>query len=487
MSGPGYLGIDLGTSAVKVLVHDEEGRVLARTSRAYPTHAPRPGWSEQSPDRWWIAVCAATRQARDEAGVAIASVGLSGQLNSFVLLDANMRPLADAVIWLDLRAETEARALADKVDFQEVSGNDLSAICVLSKLAWFRAHRPELLAKTRRIALAKDYILLQLTGELATDPSDAQSSAMTARGGTQWSTELCDLVSISPTLLPAIRTASAVAGRVHANAAEATGIRQGTPVATGAGDVAALAIGCGIVSPGRTAITLGTAGHVVAEATAARPKTRRNLWQIPHGIAGRDLWLGLVMSGGLSLSWIRDILGHDRPPDFGALDCLAYEVAPGCEGATFLPFLEGAATPYGVPDARGVFFGLSSAHGTGHLVRAVMEGVAFNTRECIEALHSAGSSHQDLRLAEGGAQSALWCQIIADVVAQPIQLIAERDTSAAGAAILGRVALGNANIAEIAELTVKTERIFEPDTSRCEGLESAYTRYRAMCIRLFKD
>lgn len=481
MTGQGYLGVDLGTSAVKVLVLDDEGVALARVSRSYPTHAPRPGSAEQSPDDWWNAVCEGTREAVAEAGVAIASVGLSGQLNGFVLLDGDDRALADAVIWLDIRAANETTDLAKRADFATLTGNALSPICVLPKLAWMAAHRPDLMAQTKRIALVKDYILLRLTGVLATDPSDALSTGMTEIGGTNWSPELVGLGSVDPDILPPIRASAASAGTVTQDAAEATGLAAGTPVATGAGDVAALAVGCGVVDQGCTAITLGTAGHVVAEATADRATGDAGLWQLPHGVPGRQLWLGLIMSGGLSLSWFRSILAHAEPPDYATLDALAAAVPAGSEGAVFLPFLEGAATPYNRPDARGAFLCLSSAHGTGHLVRAVMEGVAFNARQSVEALEGAGARTRDIRLAEGGAQSPLWCQIIADTLNRPVHLIAERDTSAAGAAILGRAALTGADVADIARSAVRIERVFQPISDDAAALAGAYERYRTAC------
>lgn len=481
MSGEACLGIDLGTSAVKVLVLDGGGAALARVSRTYPTHAPRPGWAEQSPDDWWTAVCEATREAISQAGVEVASVGLSGQLNGFVLLDERDEPLADAVIWLDIRAAAEAAELAEKADFQALTGNALSPICVLPKLAWMQTHRPDLMTKTRRIALAKDYILLRLTGTLATDPSDAMSTAMTETGGGNWSAQLVGLGSVDMAALPPIRPSAALAGTVTAQAAELTGLAPGTAVATGAGDVAALAVGCGVVDKGCTAITLGTAGHVVAETTTHRQVGDAGLWQIPHAIAGRQLWLGLIMSGGLSLSWFRRILAHGEPPDFATLDALAADAPAGSEGAIFLPFLEGAATPYSRPDARGAFFGLSSAHGTGHLVRAVMEGVAFNARQCLEALEAAGAQGQDIRLAEGGAQSPLWCQIISDALNRPVHLIAERDTSAAGAAILGRAAATGMSVEDAARNAVVIEQTFEPRPDHTEAVDRAYRRYEDLC------
>lgn len=487
MSGQGYLGIDLGTSAVKVLVLDDDGVALARISRPYSTHAPHPGWAEQSPQDWWQAVCEATREAVLTAAVPIASVGLSGQLNGFVLLDQQDQPLADAIIWLDIRAEEQTSRLAQLADFEAITGNALSPICVLPKLTWLREHRPDLLARTRRIALAKDYILLQLTGVLATDPSDALSTAMAAIGGTAWSTQLADLASIDTRMLPPIQPSAGLAGRLTTQAAEMTGLAPDIPVATGAGDVAALAVGCGIVDARSIAITLGTAGHAVAQSMTQRPDQASGLWQVPHAIADRQLWLGLIMSGGLSLSWFRSILAHAKAPDFAKLETLATAVPAGSEGAIFLPFLEGASTPYNRPDARGAFFGLSSAHTTGHLIRAVMEGVAYNARQCVEVLEASAAGHQDIRLAEGGAQSPLWCQIFADALGRPVQLIAERDTSAAGAAILGRAAATDAAVEEIARSAVAVERTFEPDPDHVEMLGSAYERYKGFCSSIMAN
>lgn len=280
----GHLGIDLGTSSVKVVVQDDGGRVLAKASRAYATLVPRPGWAEQSPEAWWQATGAAVAEA--VAGVEIRSVGLSGQLNGFVLLDATDVPLGPAVIWLDLRAEAEARELLAEpaLDIEALTGNDLSPICVLPKLVWCARHLPDVVARTRRVVFAKDYILMRLTGERATDPSDAGSTAMAGPGGAFWQPALVARTGLPPDALPAILPSATIAGRVTSAASQATGLAPGTAVATGAGDVAALAVGCGIVALGRVAITLGTAGHVVAQAGGAAMPRDSGLWRIPHAV-----------------------------------------------------------------------------------------------------------------------------------------------------------------------------------------------------------
>lgn len=480
----GFVGIDLGTSAVKVLVQDAEGRAIVKASRSYPTFSPRPGWSEQSPDDWWAATCEALREAVTASGARVRSVGLSGQLNGFVLTGADGTPLGPAVIWLDLRAEVEAREIAETIDFERLTGNELSAICVLPKLVWFRRHRPEALDRAVRILLVKDWILLRLTGEVATDPSDAASTAMTVSEGASWAPSLLSLAGIPERRLPPIRPSASTGGCITPQAADATGLPAGTPVAVGAGDVTALAVGCGIVAPGRVAITLGTAGHVVAQETQPGAADAKGLWRIPHAIPRVTLLLGLIMSGGLSLAWLRQALAAGREaPAFGELEWLAGEVPAGARGVTFLPFLEGAATPHRRPDARGAFLGLSSSHGAGELVRAVMEGVAFNAVECVEALVAAGVEVEDIRVAEGGAQSPLWCAILAEALGRPVTLVAERDTSAAGAALIGRAALEGAFLREIADRSCVLSQRFDPSYDRGSTV-MALDAYRARIARL---
>jgi len=479
----GYVGIDIGTSAVKVIIQDDLGRAIAKTSRAYATMSPRPGWSEQAPGDWWSATCDALREAVAQAGAEIRSVGLSGQLNGFVLVAENGEPLAPATIWLDLRAEAEAIEIAATADILALTGNELSAICVLPKLAWFRRHRPDLLDRAARILLVKDWILNRLTGEFATDPSDAASTAMTTPEGLAWEPEILRLVGINADRLPPILPSTAIGGRVTALAAVATGLPFGTPVAVGVGDVTALAVGCGVVVPGRVAITLGTAGHVVAQAAGQVSTGGLGLWRIPHAVPGSTILLGLIMSGGLSLDWLRQVLGHGQePPPFAELERLAAVVPAGSHGVTFLPYLEGSATPHRRPDARGAFLGLSSSHRAGDMVRAVMEGVAFNAVECIRALEAAGTEVNDIRIAEGGAQSPLWCAIMAEAIGKPVSLVAERDTSAAGAALVGRAALEGTALSYVADRNCALHCRFEVPAER-SGMQAAYELYAMRASR----
>lgn len=485
-----FLGIDVGTSAVKVLALSEEGSVVARARRTYPTKAPATNWAEQSPGDWWDAVAGAAREIVAAIGAgSIAGVGLSGQLNGFVLLDEEDRPIGDAVIWLDLRARAEAAELAaahgDAI--AAISGNPVSPISVLAKLFWMSRHRPEVVARTRRLMLVKDYVLWRLTGVHATDPSDGSATNLMDLATLNWSDMIVALAGMPPQAMPAILPSVAVAGHVTAEAVAETGLAVGTPVVPGCGDVAALATGCGVVVPGVLGITLGTAGHVVLVGDR-RDAGTRGFWQISHALSGRMVWLGLVMSGGLSLAWLHRTLSLGRDPlSFDELVELTDEIEPGARGLTFLPWLEGAATPFDRPDAKASLHGLTSSHGAGEIVQAVMEGVAFNIRQCIDLFVSLGGRIDEVRLAEGGARVARWCQIIADVVDRPVSVLEEFDASALGAAMLAAASATGEELPDLAQGSVRHGRHFEPDRYYSAAYEDGFRRYCTIAAREIRD
>jgi xylulokinase len=477
-----FLGIDIGTSAVKVLALSEDGAVLGKSKRSYPTHAPQIGWSEQSPEDWWTATAEAVRENVTELkGASIAGVGLSGQLNGFVLLDEHDRPLQEAIIWLDRRATAEAEELTRQCGarIEAVSGNRVSPIAVMPKLLWMKRHRPEVLAKAKRLLLVKDYVLWRLTGAHVTDPSDASAINLMELPSREWSVELCEAAGVDPRLLPQIVSSSTAAGRVTREASAATGIPEGVPVAPGGGDVAALALGCGVISDGVLGVTLGTAGHVVLSSKRPLPRAGNGLWQIAHMMEDRIIWLGLIMAGGLSLSWLYRLMSLGQStPSFEDFVTLADPVGPGASGLVFLPFLEGAATPYERPNARASFVGLTSSHGAAEMIQAVMEGVAFNLRQCVELFEEMGATISEVRLAEGGSRVGRWCQIIADVLGRPVDLIEESDTSALGAAIAAQAAVTRRTPSRIAEKAVRIGRRYEP--RREVGYTAAYHKYREL-------
>lgn len=483
-SSKATIGIDIGTSAVKVAAVGMDGALLSEASRPYATATPHPGWVEQSPDDWWSATCQALRQLTDAtADAEIVGVGLSGQLNGVVLLDADDMPLGNAIIWLDTRATAEAASLAGRFGdlMRQRAATELNAITVLAKLAWLAKNEPERLGRTRSVLLVKDFVLWKLTGERRTDPSDASSTGMMDISTLDWIEELCVGAGFDPAILPPIGRSTAIAGYVTTEAAAVTGLAVGLPVAPGGGDVAALAVGCGVAEAGVLGITLGTAGHVVLARDAAEPfSIRPGLWRVTHADPDQALWLGLVMSGGLSLSWFHRLLrSAGSPLGFEAMVASAKDVPPGANGVSFVPFLEGAATPYAVPAARGSFTGLSSSSVVGDMVQAVMEGVAFNVRQCVELFTEHGAAISEVRIAEGGARVDHWCRIVADVLQRPVIRLEYLDTSSLGAALMAQTAVTGTSLRTLTADLAKGGMRFDPDPRCADAYEQAYRRYLA--------
>jgi xylulokinase len=476
------IGIDIGTSAVKVVTVGLDGKVIASASRAYPSLTPRTGWAEQRPADWWAATCDALLETADRTGGAdIIGVGLSGQLNGMVLLDGDDRCLGNAIIWLDGRAAAEAADLSRRFGsvLRRDAKTELNAIAVMAKLAWLARHEPDRVSRTRSILLVKDYIAWRLTGVRQTDPSDASATGMMNAATFEWIDQLCEGAGIARAVLPPIGRSTAIMGHVTGPAAAATGLAPGLPVVPGGGDVAALAVGCGVINNAVLGITLGTAGHVVLARDAAEPfNIGGGIWRVPHADPELSVWLGLVMSGGLSLSWLHALLGSAGPQQgFEAMVELAEPVNPGANGVSFVPFLEGAATPYGTPGARGAFCGLSSSSRAGELVRAVMEGVAFNVRQCVEAFAEHGGTFERVHIAEGGARVGQWCQIMADVLGQALVRLPVVDASSFGAALMAQSGVTGVSLDQLGRKLGEGGEVFTPDGTRKGAYDTAYRRY----------
>lgn len=479
-----YLGIDLGTSAVKILAMSSNGNVLAKESAEYPVHSSQPGWSEQSPNDWWNATCSAVRRViADLPGMQIAGVSFSGQLNGFVLVDKNGEPVHDALIWLDIRAAETASNMAnsDGHEILKITHNQVSPIAVLPKLKWFKKNHPDKFARSEKLFLVKDYILWKLTGVHATDPSDAAATAMMEFDHQRWSEYLCNLAGIDIGHMPKIHASNEVVGAISTAAALATNIPANTPVIAGAGDVTALSVGCGVIEKGILAITLGTAGHVVLSEDHAPKGSAGEVWELSHAVKDKTIWLGLVMSGGLCLSWLNKILSG---VSYEEMARLSETSPPGARGVTFLPFLEGASTPYHQPEARGSFTNLSSSHANADMVRAVLEGVAFNIRECVELFEKHGGEINEVRIGEGGSRTREWCQIISDVVGRPVSLLEELDASALGAAMIAQSGIENRSLLDVVSAVVHLGDSFEPNAELRPVYDEAYGRYKDAVRRL---
>lgn len=472
------VGIDIGTSAVKVLALHRDGRtVLGEASRPYPTHTPRPGWVEQAPADWWAATCAALADLRDAVpGLEVIGASLSGQVNGLVLLDGGGQPVGDAIIWLDTRATEDAVRVATALGW---ATEDLGAISVLSKLAWLSANDRARLERARSLLFVKDYILYRLTGEMVTDASEATSASMLDLASGDWLAGIGAAAGFDTAILPPVVPAMRVVGGVTAAAAAETGLPTGTPVAPGAGDVAALSVGCGVISAGICGVTLGTAGHVVlSRPAAAHFPERQNLWRVAHADPDLAVWLGLVMSGGLSLSWFHRMAAAFNPAmEFSEVVALAGDSPAGANGVRFVPFLEGAATPYGQPLARGAFTGVSSSTSAADMARAVMEGVAFNVRQCLELFAAHGGVIDEIRVAEGGARVDLWCQILADVLDRPLLRLDALNTSSLGAALMANVAVTGASLAVLCQGIAGGGAHFTPKPDNVSVLAEAFADF----------
>ncbi len=477
------LGIDFGTSAVKVVALRRDGTVAAQASGAYETFKPSAVRAEQDPEEWWLALSRAASTVMTEIDPqSVVAAGLSGQLNGIVLVDADGAVLGRSLIWLDQRCAEEVAELEGSHGemLAAVTSSPISPIAVLPKLRWLARHEADRMRRAVRVFQVKDYILWRLTGAIATDANEASATLLMDLGRRRWHPALVSLAGLDPAQLGAIRPSSDIVGRVTVQASAATGLPAGLAVVPGAGDTGALAVGCGAFAAGTAAVTLGTAGHVVASVPNQPAGPVAGLWRMAHVSPDRELWLGLIPAGGLSVAWLRN-LGTGfagRPFGFDDLERVLGGTGVGSEGAVFLPFLEGAGTPWNDPSRLAAFAGLNVTHGAGHLVRAVYEGVAFNIRACLESFEAAGVALERVHLAEGGAQSPAWCQIIADVLDREVRVVAERDTSATGAAILARAGVAGDDLAAVVERSVRIARVHQPDPAVRGLIDKSWRRFR---------
>ena len=438
------VGIDIGTSGTKSVLFDTDGNAVASAFEDYTMAQPANGWAEQAPEKWWWAVCVTlrkiTQQAKDGE---IVGVGLSGQMHSLVLLDSDDRVIRPAILWCDQRTGAECaeiEALVGRDRLIEITANPALTGFTASKLMWIKKHEPENLARCAHILLAKDYIRFQLTGEYATDVSDASGMQLLDVPNRCWSSEVCNRLGIDMALLPRLYESCEISGRITAKAAKMTGLPIGTVVAGGAGDNAASAVGTGVCRAGNAFTTIGTSGVVFApiDRPIIDPKGRvhtfcaalPNAWHL----------MGVTQAAGLSLNWFRNHLAGEF--SYKDIDEACERVSIGAEKLLYLPYLMGERTPILDADARGVFFGLSAMHTRVHMARAVIEGVSYSLYSCLEILRELGIALDSMALCGGGAKSPFWHKMLCDVYGLPIQTMASSEGATLGAAILGGCAAG---------------------------------------------
>jgi len=446
------LGIDVGTGGTRALIVDERGRLISSATEGHQAFAsPQIGWAEQNPEDWWRAVGVAVRRALTSAnltGDSIASVGLSGQMHGAVMLDNSGDVVRPALIWCDVRTEkqcNEIDAKLGKPQIIQLTCNPALPNFTLTKLLWVRENEPENWKRVRSVMLPKDYVRFRLSGERATDVADASGTLMLDVARRRWSVEVLDAVEIGHSLLSALYESPDVCGRISNEGAAATGLKRGTPVVAGAGDQAAGAVGLGIVAPGTVSATIGTSGVVFAstDRPALDPKGRMHTFC--HAVPGRWHVMGVTQAAGLSLRWFRDLLGEksdDRADSYDRLTAEAANVPAGSEGALWAPYLMGERAPHLDPNARGALLGLSASHKRGHVVRAVLEGVAFSLKDSFTILEEMKVPVREIRLGGGGARSVLWRQIQADIYGRDVGIPRAEEGAAYGAAILAGVGVG---------------------------------------------
>src|SRR5829696_6192916 len=481
------LGLDLGTSSVKALLMAEGGALLGESSASYAVRAPRQGWAESTPEDWWAAVLEATGAAVGRRGVEVTALGLSGQMHGVVLADKLGLPLRPAVIWADARSGTELAAYRrlDK-DLGRRLANPPAVGMAGPSLLWLRDHAPDTYTSARWALQPKDWLRMRMTGEAATEPSDASATLLYDLLADDWSYAVIEDLGLRTELLAPLVPSACVAGTLEGEAAGELGLRKGLPVAAGAADTAAAMLGTGLLRPGLMQLTVGTGGQVVTPRTVPEPDPHGRTHVYRTAVPGLWYSMAAIQNAGLALEWVRKVLGASWKDVYEE----AFAVPPGSGGVTFLPYLSGERTPRFDPGARGAWTGLGLDHTRGHLLRAALEGVAFALREALGALEDLGTIAPELRLAGGGGTGGRsggpWRQLLADVLGRPLWLLPDEISSVAsarGAAFLAGLASGVYPAAEgTLPLTPEPEYTIRPGEA---GYETAYERYKELYPRLY--
>jgi xylulokinase len=461
----------------------EDGALLASASADHaPFASPQTTWAEQDPEDWWRACQQAIRTVLAESGIAaeaIACVGLSGQMHGAVLLGADGGVLRPSIIWCDQRTEAECRWLDDTIGpprLLEYTSNPALTNFTLTKLLWVRAHEPDVWRRVRHVLLPKDYIRFRLSGEHATDVADASGTLMLDVARRCWSQPVLDAAEIDRQLLPAVFESPAICARVSREAAGLIGLPAGTPIVAGAGDQAAGAVGMGIARPGAVSATIGTSGVVFAATDRPATDPKGRIHTFCHAIPGRWHVMGVTQAAGLSLRWFRDQLAAGVSYD--QLTAEAARIPPGAGGVLWAPYLMGERTPHCDPNARAALVGLAASHGRGHVVRAILEGVAFSLRDTFSIFAELDVPVGHVRLGGGGSRSPLWRQIQADVYGHAVDTASAEEGAAYGAAILAAVGIGCWPTVDAAcDALVRSVSVTMPQPSVVSAMNDRYAAY----------
>jgi xylulokinase len=473
---PVLIGLDVGTGGTRALAIDAEGDVVADAREAHDLLTPRPGWTEQRPEDWWQAAKQVLAEVAAAADDEIVGLGLAGQMHGSVFLDSADAVIRPALLWNDQRTETDCATITERIGAErllELAGNPALTGFQAPKVLWLRREEPEASARVASVLLPKDYVRLKLTGERATDASDASGTLLLDVHARRWSDEILDALEIPREWLPDVYEGTDVTAVLRDPVADELGLPRGLPVAAGGGDNAAAAVGVGVVREALIASSIGTSGVLFAHRDSFARDSSGRVHAFCHAVPGAFHLMAVTLSAGGSLGWWRNRIAGGA--DFEALVAEAAEIEPGAEGLLFLPYLTGERSPLLDPRARGGFIGLTARHGRAHLTRAVMEGVVLSMRQGLEVMRSLGTADDEIRATGGGARSPLWLRLQADVYGRPIRRTGVDEGPAYGAALLAGVASGVfANVEEASARVRLRESITEPDPERAKRYDELY-------------
>ncbi len=477
------IGIDIGTSGTKSVLFDTCGNVIASSLVEYPMYQPANGWAEEDPEDWWKAASSTLAELTKKAvDGEIVGIGLSGQMHSLVMLDKDNRVIRNSILWCDQRTVAECAEIEEIIGRKrliEITANPALTGFTAGKIMWVKKHEPENFAKCAHILLAKDYIRFKLTGEFATEVSDAAGMQLLDVPKRCWSAEVCEKLGIDMSLLAKVYESPEVTGYVTEEVAKLTGLPVGIPVAGGAGDNAAAAIGSGVCESGKAFTTIGTSGVVFAHTGEPIIDPEGRIHTFCAAVPGTWHVMGVTQSAGLSLNWFRGNFAPDT--SYKTIDEESAKLPIGSDKLLYLPYLMGERTPILDSNARGVFFGLTALHTKQHLARAVMEGVSYSLNDCLGVLNEVGIKIDDMVLCGGGGKSKFWRDMISDVYGLPIKTLVSDESAALGVAILAGVAAGvYSSVAEGCRITVKEKSVREPDAKNHDEYMKYYNIYKSI-------
>ncbi len=493
------IGTDIGTSGTKTVLFDLNGNAVASDTQEYPLYQPQNGWAEQDPEDWWKAVALSIKNVISKSGVSpsqINGVGLSGQMHGLVMLDKNDKVLRRSIIWCDQRTQKECDEITSIVGKEKLIGTTANPALTgftASKLRWVMNNEPDLFAKCAKIMLPKDYIRYMLTGEFATEVSDASGMQFMDIKNRCWSKELLDILGVDISLLPRMHESYEVTGNVNKYASDLTGLCVGTPVVGGAGDQAACAVGNGIVKNGIVSSTIGTSGVVFAYSEKPAIDPHGRVHTFCHAVPGAWHMMGVTQAAGLSLKWFRDNfcaeeIAEAKKQDidpYVIMDKMAENAGITAHDLIYLPYLMGERTPHLDADCRGVFFGLSAIHTKSDMIRAILEGVCYSLTDCLDIIREMGVDTSSVRVSGGGGKSPIWRQMQADMFDCNVQVLSSSEGGALGVALLAGVGTNVwSSVGEACEAVLSVKKTYAPITENTAVYNKKHMLYKQLYISL---